>query len=46
MHGLKVHVMDVTDKYREIISLNFEKKKNYKTAASYLQARVLLESFR
>ena len=39
MHRLKVHVMNVTDKYGEIISLNFEKKKNYKSGHYYLQAQ-------
>ena len=45
MHRLKVHVMNVTDKYGEIISLNFEKKKNYKSGHYYLQAQILLKSF-
>ena len=41
-----IFLLEQQTKFGEIISLSFEKKKNYKTAASYLQARVLLESFR
>ena len=41
-----IFLLEQETKFGEIISLSFEKKKNYKTAAYYLQARVLLESFR
>ena len=41
-----IFLLEQETRFGEIVSLSFEKKKNYKTAAYYLQARVLLESFR
>lgn len=40
-----VYKLEQDTKFGEIINLHFEKKKNYKTGKSYLQASVLLKSF-
>ncbi len=40
-----IHQLEQQTKYGEIISLHFEKKKNFKTGRNYLQAKVLLKSF-
>jgi len=40
-----VYKLEQETKFGEIISLNFEKKKNFKTGRFYLQAYVLLKSF-
>tara|TARA_B110000114_G_scaffold16849_1_gene16328 strand:+ start:2404 stop:2916 length:513 start_codon:yes stop_codon:yes gene_type:complete len=40
-----VYNLEQQSKYGEIISLNFEKKKNYKSGHYYLQAQILLKSF-
>ena len=40
-----IYLLEQKTKFGEIISLHFEKKKNYRTGRFYLQARVLLKSF-
>lgn len=40
-----VYLLEQKTKFGEVISLHFEKKKNYRTGRFYLQARVLLKSF-
>ncbi len=40
-----IHLLEQQTKFGEIINLQFEKKKNYKTGKDYLQTRVLLKSF-
>lgn len=40
-----VYVLEQQTKFGEVISLHFEKKKNYRTGRFYLQARILLKSF-
>lgn len=40
-----IYQLEQRTKYGEIINLHFEKKKNFRTGKSYLQARVLLKSF-
>ena len=40
-----VYLLEQQTKFGEVISLHFEKKKNYRTGRFYLQARVLLKSF-
>ena len=40
-----IYLLEQETKFGEVISLHFEKKKNYRTGRFYLQARVLLKSF-
>lgn len=40
-----IHVLEQKTKFGEIISLHFEKQKNFRSGTSYLQAHVLLKSF-
>lgn len=40
-----IHQLEQNTKFGEVINLNFEKKKNYKTGRFYLNAHVLLMSF-
>lgn len=40
-----IHKLEQQTKFGEIINLNFEKKKNFRTGKYYLQAKVLLKSF-
>jgi hypothetical protein len=40
-----IYQLEQHTKFGEIISLHFEKKKNFRTGRYYLQARVLLKSF-
>lgn len=40
-----IHQLEQNTKFGEVINLNFEKKKNYKTGKYYLQTHVLLRSF-
>ncbi|MFV0573284.1 MAG: hypothetical protein ACK5M1_12780 [Xanthomarina gelatinilytica] len=40
-----IHKLEQQTKYGEIISLHFEKKKNFRTGKYYLQTKVLLKSF-
>ena len=40
-----IHQMEQNTKYGEIINLNFQKKKNYRTGRYFLQLQVLLKSF-
>ncbi|WP_040278305.1 hypothetical protein [Psychroserpens damuponensis] len=40
-----IHQLEQNTKFGEVINLNFEKKKNYKTGRFYLEADVLLSSF-
>ncbi|MDC1324528.1 hypothetical protein N8216_00670 [Flavobacteriaceae bacterium] len=40
-----IYLLEQHTKFGEIISLHFEKKKNYRTGRFYLQTRVLLKSF-
>lgn len=40
-----IHQLEQQTKFGEIISLDFEKKKNFRTGKYYLQTKVLLKSF-
>jgi len=40
-----IHQLEQKTKFGEVINLQFEKKKNYRTGKSYLQASILLKSF-
>lgn len=40
-----IYQLEQQTKFGEIINLHFEKKKNFRTGKSYLQAKVLLRSF-
>ena len=40
-----IYQLEQKTKFGEIINLNFEKKKNFRTGRYYLQTRVLLKSF-
>ena len=40
-----IHHLEQQTKFGEIISLSFEKKKNFRTRKYYLQAHILLKSF-
>lgn len=40
-----IYLLEQETKFGEVVSLHFEKKKNYRTGRFYLQARVLLKSF-
>ncbi|WP_298900958.1 type 4a pilus biogenesis protein PilO [uncultured Psychroserpens sp.] len=40
-----IHRLEQNTKFGEIINLDFQKKKNYKSGKHYLQAHVLLKSF-
>ncbi|WP_412560633.1 hypothetical protein [Winogradskyella sp. MIT101101] len=40
-----IYQLEQQTKFGEIISLHFEKKKNFRTGRHYLQARVLLKSY-
>lgn len=40
-----IHKLEQETKFGEIINFHFEKKKNFKTGYSYLQAHILLKSF-
>ena len=40
-----IHKLEQKTKFGEIINLHFEKKKNFRTGKSYLQAYLLLKSF-
>ncbi|WP_299363521.1 hypothetical protein [Winogradskyella sp.] len=40
-----IYQLEQNTKFGEIVNLHFEKKKNFRTGKSYLQARVLLKSF-
>ncbi|EGV42270.2 hypothetical protein BZARG_369 [Bizionia argentinensis JUB59] len=40
-----IHQLEQKSKYGEIINLHFEKKKNFRTGNSFLEASVLLRSF-
>ncbi|SFJ00654.1 hypothetical protein [Olleya namhaensis] len=40
-----IHQLEQKTKFGEIINLQFEKKKNFKTGKNHLQSRVLLRSF-
>tara|TARA_R100001377_G_C3162159_1_gene100073 strand:+ start:200 stop:712 length:513 start_codon:yes stop_codon:yes gene_type:complete len=40
-----VHQLEQKSKFGEIINLHFEKKKNFRTGKSFLEATVLLKSF-
>jgi hypothetical protein len=40
-----IYQLEQKTKFGEVVNLHFEKKKNYKTGKSYLQASVLLQSF-
>ena len=40
-----IHHIEQKTKFGEVISLSFEKKKNYRTRKHYLQAHILLKSF-
>ncbi|MBD0832825.1 hypothetical protein ICJ83_11835 [Aestuariibaculum sp. TT11] len=41
-----IYIIEQKTKFGEIISLNFEKKTNFKTGKTYLQAQILLRNFR
>ncbi|WP_456442522.1 hypothetical protein [Psychroserpens sp.] len=43
--NLLIHQLEQKTKFGEVVSLHFEKKKNYKTGKHYLQASILLQSF-
>ncbi|WP_430412802.1 hypothetical protein [Kordia sp.] len=40
-----IYTLEQKTKYGEIVSVSYEKKKNYRTGTSYLQATILLQSF-
>ncbi|WP_046758575.1 hypothetical protein [Kordia jejudonensis] len=40
-----IYTLEQKTKYGEVISVSYEKKKNYRTGTSYLQATILLQSF-
>lgn len=40
-----IYLLEQETKFGEVISLHFEKKKNFRTNKNYLQARILLKSF-
>ncbi|MCH2197062.1 hypothetical protein [Kordia sp.] len=40
-----IYTLEQRTKYGEVISVSYEKKKNYRTGRSYLQARIMLQSF-
>ncbi|MEP5338792.1 MAG: hypothetical protein ABJL44_19090 [Algibacter sp.] len=40
-----IHHLEQQTKFGEVINLNFEKKKNFRTGKYYLQAQVILRSF-
>ncbi|MFK7750499.1 MAG: hypothetical protein AB8B65_19060 [Kordia sp.] len=40
-----IYTLEQRTKYGEVISVSYEKKKNYRTGKSYLQAKVVLQSF-
>jgi len=40
-----IYKLEQQTKFGEVISLHFEKKKNFRTGKHYLQARILLKSF-
>ncbi len=40
-----IYQLEQKTKFGEVVNLHFEKKKNYRTGKSYLQASVLLKSF-
>lgn len=40
-----IHTIEQQTKFGEIINLQFEKKKNFRTGKYYLQAQILLKSF-
>ena len=40
-----IYTLEQHTKYGEVISVSYEKKKNYRTGKSYLQAKIVLQSF-
>ncbi|AXG69203.1 hypothetical protein KORDIASMS9_01423 [Kordia sp. SMS9] len=40
-----IYTLEQRTKYGEVISVSYEKKKNYRTGTSYLQAKIVLQSF-
>jgi hypothetical protein len=40
-----IYTLEQRTKYGEVVSVFYEKKKNYRTGTSYLQARIVLQSF-
>ena len=40
-----IYTIEQRTKYGEIVSVSYEKKKNYRTGTSYLQAKIVLQSF-
>lgn len=40
-----IYTLEQRTKYGEVVSVSYEKKKNYRTGASYLQAKIVLQSF-
>lgn len=40
-----IYQLEQKTKFGEVINLHFEKKKNYRTGKSYLEAKILLKSF-
>jgi len=40
-----IYTLEQRTKYGEVISVSYEKKKNYRTGKSYLQAKIVLQSF-
>ena len=40
-----IYTLEQRTKYGEIVSVSYGKKKNYRTGTSYLQAKILLQSF-
>ncbi len=43
--NLLIYQLEQQNHFGEIINLHFERKKNFKTGKSYLQAKILLQSF-
>lgn len=40
-----IYTLEQKTKYGEVVSVSYEKKKNHRTGTSYLQAKILLQSF-
>lgn len=40
-----IYTLEQRTKYGEVVSVTYEKKKNYRTGTSYLQAKIVLQSF-
>jgi len=40
-----IYTLEQRTKYGEVVSVSYEKKKNYRTGTSYLEAKIVLQSF-